>query len=75
MIHHVPDWFEGTGRTLRWTSGEYVETLHQQLLKSEKKHGLRTRKYLGTAAHLKRLGRSSRIFAIKNLGFIPMRKK
>ena len=42
-MHHLGEWFEGTGRTLRWTSGDYVETLHQQLL-SEKKQGLRTRR-------------------------------
>ena len=71
---HLADWFSGTGLTCRWTSGEYVETLHQQILKSEKKHGLRTRTYLGTKAHLRRLGRSSSVFAIKNLGFLPVMK-
>ena len=56
-------------RTLRRTSGEYCETFHQLLLASEAKSNLRTRTNLGTEAHLKRIGRSSCVIVLKNLGF------
>ena len=38
---------------------------------NEKKHRLRTRIKLGTRAHLARLGKSSVIITLKNLGAIP----
>ena len=66
---HLGEHFEETGCTLRNTSGEYIETTHQQLETSEVKHGLRTRVNLGTKSHIRRLHRSSAIFNLKNLGF------
>ena len=66
---HLGEHFEETGCTLRITSGEYIETTHQQLETSEVKHGLRTKVNLGTKSHQRRLHRSSCIFNLKNLGF------
>ena len=61
--------FRRNKRTLRRTSGEYCETFHQLLLASEAKSNLRTRTNLGTEAHLKRIGRSSCVIVLKNLGY------
>ena len=61
--------FRRNNRTLRQTSGEYCETFHQLLLASEKKSGLRTRTNLGTETHRKRIGRSSCVILLKNLGY------
>ena len=50
-------------------AGDYVETFHQLLLATETKSRLRTRVNLGTEAHRRRLGRSSCIIMLKNLGY------
>ena len=55
-------------RTLRRTSGKNCETFHQLLLASEAKPNLRTRTNSGREAHLKRIGRSSCVIVLKNLG-------
>ena len=54
---------------MKLVAGDYVETFHQLLLASETKSRLRTRVNLGTEAHRRRLGRSSCIITLKNLGY------
>ena len=71
ITDHIAEYFQKTGRTFRWTSGEYVETLHQALRMSEERHRLQTKaKHYGTKRHRLNLSKSMYIYNFKSFGFI-----
>ena len=60
ITDHNAEYFQKTGRTFRWTSGEYMETLHQALRMSEERHRLQTKaKNNGTKLHRLNISRST----------------
>ena len=66
---HLSEYFQLTGKTLRNTSGEYCETLHQALRKSEERHNLRTNeKNYGNNLHCLNISRSTLIYNFKSAG-------
>ena len=74
ITDHIAEYFQKTGRTLRWTSGEYVETLHQALRMSEERHRLQTKaKNYGTKLHRLNITRSTNLYNFKSFGFLVKR--
>ena len=58
---------------MKFTNGEFVETIHSTLRKHEEKHGLKIVKKIGSPAHrVKSLNSISSINAL-NSGFSPAR--
>ena len=78
IIHHYPTYFEKTGTTMKYTNGEFTESCHSSLRKSEEMHGLRVKKNLGTPMHQLKSWQSMNIFNSKRAGFVTpvrLRKK
>ena len=51
ILEHYNTYFTRTGKTLRHTNGEFVESCHSQLRKSEERHQFKRVKGLGTPSH------------------------
>ena len=51
ILSHFSYYFEKTGKTLKHTSDEYLETCHSTLRKSEETHGRSVKRKLGTPIH------------------------
>ena len=78
ILHHYKYYFETTGQTFKFTNGEFTESCHSSLRKSETTHGLRIVKKLGTPIHQQRSLQSLTFFNSKRAGFsspILLRKK
>ena len=41
IIHHYKYYFDKTGKTFKYTNGEFTESAHSSLRMSEKIHGLK----------------------------------
>ena len=44
IYHHLEDYFDWTGKTLKYLNAEAVETAHSTLKKEEEKHGFKVRR-------------------------------
>ena len=51
VVHHYKFYFESTGKTLKETNGEFTETCHSTLRKSEECHGQKVVRKIGTPIH------------------------
>ena len=51
VIDHYKFYFESTGKTLRETNGEFTETCHHTLRKSEECHGQKIVRKIATPIH------------------------
>ena len=73
ILHHYQYYFEKYGTTMRHTNGEFTESCHSTLRKSEETHGVKVKRKVGTPMHAQR---SITIFNSKRAGFtIPLRLK
>ena len=52
LVHHLSEYFALTGKTMRYTNGEFVETLHSTLRKFEEVHGKKIVRKMGTPIHV-----------------------
>ena len=72
IISHVKEYFDVTKETLRCTSEEYLESTHSALRQMEERFRLRTKgRKRGTKFHQERLLRSSYLYNLSRLGFLP----
>ena len=53
MLDHFEEYFILTGKTMRDTDGEFVETVHQSFKKYKVTHGTKRVRNLGTPDHVK----------------------
>ena len=51
ILEHYNTYFTQTAKTLRHTNGEFVESCHYQLRKSEERHQFKMVKKLGSPKH------------------------
>ena len=71
---HYKYYFAKTGTTFRHTNGEFTESCHSSLRKSEEIHGVKVVRKLGTPTHKKKSLKSLNIFNSKRAGFTtPLR--
>ena len=76
ILHHYPHSFKKTQS--KYTNGEFTESCHSSLRKSEETHWLKIVKKLGTPIHQQRSLQSLSFFNSKRAGYITplrMRKK
>ena len=76
IIHHYQYFFEKSGKTMKMTNGEFVETCHYSLKQSEDIHGLKVKKKLGTPMHMQKSWQSIVLYNSKRAGHVtPLRLK
>ena len=69
IIHHYKYYFDKTGKTFKYTNGEFTESAHSSLRMSEEIHGLKIKRKLGTPKHQERSWQSMTLFNSKRAGF------
>ena len=52
ILHHYQDYFDWTGKTMRFTNGEFVESTHYSIKNEEKTHNFKVKRLMGTPKHL-----------------------
>ena len=52
IIHHCEEYFEMKGQTMKFTNGEFVETVHQSLKRHENVHAFSIVRRKGTPVHV-----------------------
>ena len=63
ILHHYHDYFDWTGRTMRFTNGEFVESSNYSFKKEERTHGFKVKRAIGTP---KQLEKSLKFFIWQN---------
>ena len=51
IFHHYEDYFDWTGVTMKFTNAEFTETAHATFKISERLHGLKVNRKIGTEKH------------------------
>ena len=77
ILDHYSFYFKKTNKTLRHTSGEFPESAHSTLKKSEQTHGFKITKSIGSPIHQQSSLSSLTFINSKNIGYvapIKMRK-
>ena len=74
ILHHYNDYFDWTGRTMRLTNGEFVESSHYSIKKEERTHGFKVKRAFGTPKHLEKSLKSLIWHNSKRAGFTPPSK-
>ena len=74
IYHHLEDYFDWTGKTLKYLNAEAIETAHSTLKKEEEKHGFKVRRNLGSPMHLKKSLQGLIWHNSKRAGFIKASK-
>jgi len=74
IFHHLEDYFDWTGKSLKYLNGEAVETCHSTLRISEEVHGFKVKKNLGSPLHLKKALTSHIWHNSRKAGFIKPNK-
>ena len=54
ILHHYQDYFDWTGKTMRFTNGEFVESTHYSIKNEEKTHNFKVKRLMGTPKHLEK---------------------
>ena len=54
ILHHYHDYFDWTGRTMRFTNGEFVESSHYSFKKEERTHGFQLKRAMQPSIYYKR---------------------
>ena len=76
IIDHYSYYFEKTGKTLRDTSSEYLESCHSTLRKHEDTHNFKVAMKIGTPIHKEKSHKSLVTFNSKNAGALtPLRMR
>ena len=70
-VHHFSEYFELKGETMKFTNGEFVETVHQTLKRHENVHAYTTVRKMGTPKHVERSKNTLTTFNSKRAGFSP----
>ena len=60
-----------TGKTMKYTNGEFVETVHSTLRKFEEVHGKKIVRKMGTPIHVQRSLETISTFNSARAGFTP----
>ena len=60
-----------TGKTMKYTNGEFVETVHSTLRKFEEDHGKKIVRKMGTPIHVQRSLQTLSTFNSARAGFTP----
>ena len=68
IFSHYEDYFQLTGKTFKFTSGEYVETAHRKLRISEEAHALKIKRKIASDMHLKKALQSHILWNSKHSG-------
>ena len=68
IIHHYSFYFDKTGKTMRYTNGEFTESAHSTLRRHEELHNFKTVKNLVTPVHQSRSHRSLVAYNSKKIG-------
>ena len=77
-MDHYRVYFKETGKTMRYTNGEFPEGCHSTLRKSEERKGFKVKRVLGTPIHQQKSLQSLTQFNSTKIGYltpIRMRKK
>ena len=51
IFHHYEDYFDMTGKTMKYTNGEFVESCHHTIRQEEESHNFKVVRKVGTQAH------------------------
>ena len=71
VVHHFVEYFELTGKTMKETNGEFVETLHSSLRKHEETHMYKVVRKMGTPQHVSKSLRSLTSYNSGRAGYSP----
>ena len=74
IYHHYEDYFSWTGKTLRYTNGEFVEATHYTFKRDDQTHKFKVVRKIGTPTH-KELSLKSLVWHnSRRAGYIPSEK-
>lgn len=51
IFHHYEDYFDMTGKTMKYTNGEFVESCHHTIRQEEESHNFKVVRKVGSQAH------------------------
>ena len=51
IFHHYKEYFDLSGKTLRHTNGEFVESSHYSIKNEDRTHGFKVKRVIGTPIH------------------------
>ena len=54
IVHHFEDYFDWISKTMKYTNGEFMESLHSTLRVSEENHNFKVKRNLGSQIHLQK---------------------
>ena len=75
-VHHYQYYFTKSGKTMKMTNGEFVETCHSSIRQSEERHGFKVKKKLRTPIHMQKSWQSLVLYNSKRAGHVtPLRLK
>ena len=74
MYHHYQNYFDITQESMRFTNGEFTETAHATFKVSERTHGFRVNRMLGTPGHKEKALKSIMYHNVLKAGFTPPEK-
>ena len=71
IYHHYQHYFDTTQESMRFTNGEFTETAHATFKVSERTHGFRVNRMLGTPSHKEKALKSLMYHNVLKAGFTP----
>ena len=70
IVDHYKEYFNLTGKTLRHTNGEFVESSHYSIKNEDRTHGFKVKRAIGTPLHKEKALKSIIWHNSKRAGFI-----
>ena len=74
VYHHLKDYFDWTGTSLKYLNGEAVETCHSTIRITEETPALKVTRHLGSPMHVKKDLKSHIWHNSKKAGYFPPNK-
>ena len=71
VYHHLEDYFDWTGISLKYLNGEAVEMCHSTVRKNEETHQLKVTRHLASPMHLKKALKRHIWHNSKKAGYVP----
>ena len=71
ICDHYSDYFDWTGKSFRYTNGEFVEAQHYALKNEDRTHNFKVKRMIGTPVHKEKMFKSIVWHNSKRAGFTP----